>query len=530
MLLLHNGQIYTQNPAQPRVSAVVIQDDRILFAGSDAHALRLYPEIKQKMDLEGKTVLPGLCDAHMHLEYFALSLQRVNAETPTLQECLQRVAARASHDSASPWILGHGWNHNLWDGQYGTAAQLDAVSGGRPVHLTAKSYHAAWVNSAVLQLAGITRDTPDPQGGRLSRDPAGNPTGILFESAMELVRAVLPQPDVANSKQAILAAQSTLWEMGITAVHDFDGAASFAALQELDNNGQLRLRVTKSIPLENLEHACFLGLRTGFGSSFLKLGSVKLFSDGALGPQTAAMLEPYDHSDPSKVGMLMLDEEQVFKHGRQAVDSGISLAVHAIGDRANREVLNGFARLRKYEQQKGLPALRHRIEHVQLLHADDVARLAALHLTASVQPIHATSDMDMADFYWGARCRYAYAYQSLFSAGTRLVFGSDAPVESPNPFYGLHAAVTRRRPDGTPGEQGWFAAECLTLQQALQAYTSAPAFASGQDCCLGQLTSGHFADLIILDINPFSIQPQDLWQLKPSAVMLAGNWVWTKSV
>jgi predicted amidohydrolase YtcJ len=530
MILLYNGRIHTLNPSQPLVSAIVIQNDHIIFSGSDHAALHEFPEINTKLDLNGKTILPGLCDSHMHLEYYALNLQRVNAETATLQECLQHVAERAHQQTSSPWILGHGWNHNLWDGQYGTAIQLDAVSQSRPVYLTAKSYHAAWVNTTVLQMAGITSRTPDPEGGRLSRDADGNPTGILFEAAMELVKAVLPRPDVNVSKQAIQAAQSTLWKMGITAVHDFDGATSFAALQELDNHDQLRLRVTKSIPLENLDHAFQVGLRSGFGSAYLKVGSIKLFSDGALGPQTAAMLEPYEHADKSKTGMLMLDAEQIFEYGQKAADAGLSLAIHAIGDRANHEVINGFARLRQYEKDRGLPSLRHRIEHVQLLHPDDISRLAKLDLIASVQPIHAPSDMIMADYYWGQRCQYAYAYQSLLSAGTSVAFGSDAPVESPNPFYGLHAAVTRRRQDGSPGETGWHADQRFTLQQALQAYTTGAAFASGQDSHLGQLTAGHFADLIVMDIDPFSIQPQDLWQLKPAAVMVAGNWVWNESV
>ena len=530
MLLLFNGRCYTQNPDHPLVSAVVILGDRIVFAGSDEEAARQYPGVTDKTNLNGKAVFPGLCDAHMHLEYYAFSLQRVNAETATLAECLQSVSERAAQPAASPWILGHGWNQNLWDGQYGTAAQLDAAAGGRPVHLTAKSYHAAWVSSTVLELAGINRHTPDPQGGSLSRDAQGNPTGILFESAMELVKRVLPLPDINASRQAILAAQVPLWKMGITAVHDFDGAASFAALQELDKAGDLQLRVTKSIPLDNLDHAISVGLRTGFGSSHLKVGSVKLFSDGALGPQTAAMLAPYNHPGASPTGMLMLDAEQVFEIGQKAARAGLSLAVHAIGDRANHEVLKGLAQLRAFEKAEGLPARRHRIEHVQLLHPDDIDQLAALNLIASVQPIHATSDMFIANRYWGDRSQYAYAYQALLSAGTHLAFGSDAPVETPNPFYGLHAAVTRRRQDGQPGESGWYPDQKLSLQQALQAYTTGAAFASGQESCLVQLTAGHFADLMIMETDPFSIPPQGLWQLKPTATMVGGQWVWTDNV
>jgi predicted amidohydrolase YtcJ len=266
-------------------------------------------------------------------------------------------------------------------------------------------------------------------------------------------------------------------------------------------------------------------LRSGFGDDFLRIGSVKLFSDGALGPRTAAMLQPYE-GEAGYTGMLLLDAEEIFERGREAVKTGLSLAIHAIGDRANHEVLNAYAQLRAFERENGLPELRHRIEHVQVLHADDVARLAGLGVIASMQPIHATSDMRIADRHWGQRADLAYAWRTLLQNGAMLAFGSDAPVESPNPFWGLHAAVTRRRRDGTPGPLGWHPEQRLGLEEALRAFTLGPAFAAGLEARRGRLAAGYDADLIVLERDPFQAPPDELYTLLPGATMVAGEWVW----
>jgi predicted amidohydrolase YtcJ len=285
--------------------------------------------------------------------------------------------------------------------------------------------------------------------------------------------------------------------------------------------------VVKSIPLEDLDHAIALGLRTGFGNDTLRIGSVKLFADGALGPRTAAMLQPYE-GESENTGILMLDNEEVFEHGQAATSNGLSMAIHAIGDRANHEVLLGYAQLRGFERQNGLPALRHRIEHVQVLHADDASRLAELGIIASVQPIHATSDMHTADRHWGKRSEGAYAFHSLLDQQTRLCFGSDAPVESPNPFLGLHAAVTRRRPDGSPAVDGWYPSQRLSLKQALHGFTEGAAFAAGLEDRLGLLAPGYFADLIVLEHDPFERPPDELHSVQPVATMVGGEWVWSE--
>jgi predicted amidohydrolase YtcJ len=430
-------------------------------------------------------------------------------------------------------VLGHGWNQNNWTEGYGTAEQLDRIAPQNPVYLTAKSLHAAWANSAALRQSGINAQTPDPAGGKVQRHEDGSPTGILLETAMSLVSTVIPEPSSERVAETIFSAQSKLWETGITGVHDFDGRICFAALQQLHLANNLKLRVIKSIPIESLSYAIALGLRTGFGDDWLRIGSIKAFADGALGPRTAAMLKPYE-GEPENRGLLMLDSEALFEQGQLAVENGLSLAVHAIGDLANHEVINAFSQLRDFEQQmiiskedwEKTQKLRHRIEHVQIIHPDDLPRLASLDVIASMQPIHATSDYPTADRYWGDRSRFSYAWQKLFDQGTRMAFGSDAPVESPNPFWGLHAAVTRRKKNGSPGPQGWYPAQKLSLSAALEGFTSGAAYAAGMEGRLGKLAPGYLADLLVLDEDIFTCDPDNIWQIRPQGTMIAGEWVY----
>jgi predicted amidohydrolase YtcJ len=534
MKLIHNARIHTLNSAQPMASALLVERGEILAVGGD----ELLDTRAEKFDLGTRVILPGLTDAHIHLQHYALGLQKIDCETATLEECLRRVAERVKTAKDGEWILGHGWNQNAWfpspdygrgargeGGDWPSAANLDAIAPNHPVYLTAKSLHAAWANNAALKITGITASTPNPENGQILRDERGEPIGILLESAMELVSRVIPQPSIEAVAEAIRAAQSILWKMGLTGVHDFDRRACFMALQQLHARGELKLRVTKSIPVDDLDHAHELGLRTGFGNDWLRIGSVKAFMDGALGPHTAAMFQPYLNENENR-GILNMDGEHLFEIARRAADVGLSMAVHAIGDRANHEVLDAYEQLRRYEQECGLPPLRHRIEHVQILHADDVARLAQLDVIASMQPMHATSDMFMADRYWGERVNLAYAWRTQLDQGARLAFGSDAPVESPNPFLGLYAATTRRRVDCASASESWVPEQKLTMQESVEAYTTGAAYAAGMESRQGQLAPGCLADLIVLENDPFTCSPEDLLTLQSSATMVGGDWVW----
>jgi predicted amidohydrolase YtcJ len=523
--VIYNARILTLNPAQPSASAVAIDRGRVVLVGNDQEVLSQAGEKAEKHDLVGRTIWPGLTDAHIHLQNYAFALQMIDCETPTRAECLRRVAEKAGQSAPGAWVRGHGWNQNNWPEGFGTVKELDEAAPANPVFLTAKSLHAAWANSAALRAAGISRSTPDPEGGKIGRDENGSPNGLLFETAMGLLYDAIPEAAVEEVAAAVEAAQHNLCRMGITSVHDFDRSQCFSALQLLQQQDKLRLRVVKSIPLDDLHHAAGLGLRTGFGNDMLRIGPVKLFADGALGPKTAAMLQPYE-ADAENTGMLLLDNEQIFEYGQTAVSSGLSMAIHAIGDRANHEVLMAYEQLRKFEDKNGLPPLRHRIEHVQILHPGDYGRLAELGVIASVQPIHATSDMHMADRHWGQRAAGAYAFRTLIEHGTRFCFGSDAPVESPNPFFGLHAAVTRQRSDGSPREDGWFPTQRLTLDEALRGFTTGPAYAAGLEASLGKLAPGYLADLIVLAADPFAMPPAELHQARPVATMISGEWAW----
>lgn len=539
MIVLYNARIYTLDGSRPVATAIAMEGDRILAVG-DADDLLTEFDRGEKQDMTGQIILPGLTDAHLHLQHYALSLQKINCETDTLEECLQRIEERVRSAQPGEWILGHGWNQNNWfsssprgrgaggeGGTWPSATDLDKIAPNNPVYLTAKSLHAAWANSAALKRAGITASTPDPANGQLQRDEHGGLTGILLETAMGLVSSAIPEPSMENIAEAIESAQPLLWRMGLTGVHDFDRRACFMALQLLHTQEKLKLRVIKSVPLEDLEHAAELGLRTGFGDDWLRIGSVKAFMDGALGPRTAAMFQPYSN-EPENRGILNMDAEELLESGRRAVEVGLSMAVHAIGDRANHEVLDAYEQLRRFERDQNLPPLRHRIEHVQVLHPDDAGRLAELGVIASMQPIHATSDMQMADRYWGERAARAYAWRTQLQQGARLAFGSDAPVESPNPFFGLHAALTRQRSDGSPGQEGWYPQQKISIQEALEAYTLGPAYTAGLETRLGKLSPGYLADLIVLPQDPFITPPSNLLALESSATMIGGKWVWQR--
>ena len=526
MKLLYNANIHTLDSKHPSASAILIAGGWVIAVGDRDKLESLAHGKVEKQDMRGKTILPGLTDAHIHIQYYSLGLAKVDCETRTKDECLRHVAERAKNSKPGEWVLGHGWNHNEWSvsGAWPAASELDAIAPNNPVYLTAKSLHAAWANTSALNLANITNDTSNPKDGAIQRDNSGHATGILLETAMRLVGDTIPEPSIREIETAIEKAQPILWKMGLTGIHDFDRRDAFMALQNLHANGKLRLRVNKNIPVESVEHANALGLRTGFGDEWLWIGSVKAFMDGALGPHTAAMFQPYENESENR-GILNMDGEELFEHCRRAADVGLSMTVHAIGDRANHEVLNAYQQLRAYETEKGLPHLRHRIEHVQVLHPDDTPRLAQLNVVASMQPIHAPSDMLAADRFWGGRSALAYAWRTQLNHGAPLAFGSDAPVESPNPFLGLHAAVTRRRADGSPSAEGWYPEQKLTLAEALSAYTFGAAYAANAEHRLGKLAENYLADLIVLDQDIFSIDPNDLLTINASATMINGDWV-----
>ena len=524
MINLHNAQILGADSFSKIAEAMAVQEGTIIALGKNEDVLSLNNLNTSLINMHGKTILPGLTDSHIHLQHLGKSLTMVNCETNSIQECYFRIVEKVKTTKPGEWILGHGWNQNLWSGGFEDIDLLNQISSKHPIYLTAKSLHASWANTKALEIAGINHSTVDPVDGLIGRNQDGSPNGLLLENAMGLVDDFVPPIKGQKLVDVLNHTQRELWKAGITAVHDFDGADCFSALQELDAQDKLRIRTIKSIPLSNLETAIQTGLRSGFGSDYLRIGSVKLFADGALGTQTAAMLKSYEN-DIDNFGILMLTKDEITQYGKIATQNGLSLAIHAIGDKANREVIDAYIQIRNYERDNRLPILNHRIEHIQVLANDDIERLAKNHIIASMQPIHLISDMDTADRFWGTRSKYAYAFNSLLQAGSRLIFGSDSPVESFNPFYGIYAALTRQKFDQTP-KTGWFPEEKLALEKILSAYTINPAVASCWDKKIGSLDIGKKADLIVLPVNPFEISPNEIRDLMPDATMVSGQWVW----
>ena len=480
-LLLYNGTIYTLEPACPRATAVAIAGNRIVAVGDDKELQGRLALGGEARDLQGRTVLPAFTDCHIHFLSYALRLRQINlAGLTSKEEVLARVTARAAEATPGRWLEGGGWDRNLWpDPSFPTRADLDRVAAGHPVALSSKCGHALWANSRALELAGITTDTPDPEGGEIVRHPAtGDPTGILKEQAIQLVRQAIPRPQPEEIEGAIRQTIPHLHRVGLTGIHDCEGAEAFTAFQRLASRGELKLRVLMHIPLKNLE-SVEAGLRPAptLENEMLRIGAVKMFADGSLGSRTAAMLEPYEEESDNR-GIMVLSEGELKAVVKRACQAGIALAIHAIGDRATHAVLDAYEAHRSLWAEQGL---RPRMEHAQLLTRDDIRRLGRLGVIASMQPTHCTADMEMVDLHWGARGAGAYAFRSLLDAGARLAFGSDCPVEDFSPLAGIHAAVTRRQADGFPGPQGWHPSERITLAEAVWAYTQGAAYASGEE-------------------------------------------------
>jgi len=527
-LILHNGDIETLT-GQGRVEAVAIQGGRFLATGSSAEILRLATVGTRTINLNRKPVIPGLIDAHVHWQKFAESLHSVRLyDARSRHEAVARVAERAQTAPPGQWIYGFGWSNFDWDDpRFPAAADLDTVSPHNPVYLLARSAHAAWVNSAALRLAGVDRDARVPEGSEILRDPNGEPTGVLLEwDAMRLVERAAPPLTSQDIAGQMRTAQRAALALGITGIHDFDDQECLSALQILREGGELDLRVVKNINRKYLDSLLHLGLRSGFGDDWLRLGAFKLFADGALGPHTAAMIAPYE-GEPNNYGIVVTDKEDMREMVSRASANGFASTIHAIGDRAVHDVLDVFESVRAEEAARGesWQSRRHRVEHVQTIAASDTNRLAELSLIASMQPIHATSDYEMADAGWGPdRVSRAYHPRMQLDQGVVVAFGSDAPVDQINPLAGIHAAVTRRRRDGSPGPEGWTPAAKVTVQEALHGFTTGAAYAGRMEQVQGRIAPGFLADMVVLDRDLFDIPPDEIVDTTVIATMVGGTW------
>ncbi|MBS0393173.1 MAG: amidohydrolase [Proteobacteria bacterium] len=506
-----------------RFDELVVTDGRVVATHQRRdHAAP--PAAARVIDGQGRTLLPGLIDAHGHIMELGFSEAQVRlADTPTLDAALEAVAQYAHDHPSVAWIQGSGWNQANWKlGRFPTAADLDRVEPVRPVALARVDGHAVWLNTPALRAAGITRDTPDPSGGRIERDAAGNPSGVLVDKAAALVTRVMPPPTDAERTEALRAALRTLASVGLTSVGDAGVSAEEVALyRRFADRKELTTRIYAMILDVGPDFATLSanGPLIGYGQDHLTVRAVKLLADGALGSRGAALLAPYA-DDPGQRGLLFSSDAEMTRKITTALRAGYQVNIHAIGDAANRQVLDGFEAAYR---AVGGRELRNRIEHAQVIDLHDLPRLRQLDLIASMQPTHATSDMNMAEARVGAeRLRGAYAWRTLLAQGTRIAGGSDFPVESPNPFFGWYSAVTRADHAGLP-PGGWHREQALTRVEAFRAFTLDAAFAQHQEQSLGSLEPGKWADFIIVDADPFTIPERDIWKVRVEQTWVAGE-------
>jgi predicted amidohydrolase YtcJ len=491
------GHVVTLAPGRARARALTVRGERLVAVGSVAECREAARPGFREVDLSGACVVPGFVDCHIHVANCARSKRFLNLRAATgLADAQRELRRYADALPAGAWVFGGRFDVNPWRlGRGLHRTDLDPHSGGHPIALQSHDGHTTWANSAALATLGIDARSADPPGGRIERDADG-PTGLLRETAADPVRALIATLDQEPMERLLAEAGADLLAHGVTGVHDIDGIDADAGYRALRAGGALPVRVHQLISKRGLDAAIEAGSATGDGDAWLSVGPVKLFSDGALGSRTAAMSEPYEGGDADDRGVAVLDTEQLTELVDTAARAGIAAAVHAIGDAANTAVLDAIASVRA----AGLgPQLRHRIEHAQHVSWPDVDRFAELGVIASMQPIHCTSDIEVAAAILGRRPLASYAWADLVGTGARVAFGSDAPVETLDPIAGIRAATTRR--DATTGGRDPDRLNALTPLQALRAYTTQAAFASYQEHDKGRLAPGFLADFVALDAD-----------------------------
>jgi predicted amidohydrolase YtcJ len=538
-LVLTNGKIWTENAVAPEVEALAIRSNRVIAAGSSSEMEALADHETKVVDLDGKRAVPGFNDAHLHLYMGGASLAGVQLRTAkSAAEFRERVAAFARSQPKGEWILGGNWNQGAWIPAGAPHHKLiDDVTPDNPVFVISADGHMMLANALAMKLAGVNGSTADIPGGLIVRDQDRTPTGVFKDAATALIRRVVPVPTQKQIKAAILAAQQHALEHGVTSVQDMGVIGALGpdtmkevirAYQELGRSGELQIRVSAHLPLPEYRRFADAGIAAGFGNEYLRVGGVKSFSDGSLGSKTAWFFDPYNDA-PETNGIPsdeLSDAEGMYRNLVEADRAGLQIAVHAIGDRANRTVLDFFEKL---EQQNGRRERRLRIEHAQHLCPSDIPRFAQLNVIASMQPYHSIDDGCWADGRIGAeRAKTTYACGSLLRANAVLAFGSDWFVAPIDPLQGIYAAVTRRTLDGKRPE-GWVPEQKISVEEAVHAYTVGSAYASMEEGMKGSLEPGKLADIAVLSDDIFSIEPAAIRETKVDMTIFDGRVIYKRS-
>jgi predicted amidohydrolase YtcJ len=529
--LFHGGRVHVRSGVS--AEALLSRDGRVVAVGRASDLARDAGKA-ERVDLRGGLMTPGWFDAHVHFMWWGFQMAELDLRaTKTIDEALEQIGGRAREVRPGGWLTGGRFDKNNW-GRWPTAADLDRVTGDRPTVMRSRDGHSRWLNTAALRAAEIGKDTVAPDGGAIFRDATGAPTGVLQERANELADRAVPAATEADCDAATMRAQDEALKRGVTGVESLEQASSYAALKRARDRGQLKVRALMGIPHRSLalslpttgtppqirdtapfdfEAALRTGMRTGQGDEWLQLGHVKFFSDGALGSQTAALEDPYEGTDDR--GILTFDPLELRTDVARAAAGGLAVAIHAIGDRAVRVALDAIAPTRITS-----PALRQRLEHIQLVREEDLGRFGALGIIASMQPIHCPSDRDLADRYWGPkRTPRAYPWRTLLERGAVLAFGSDAPVEPIDPLLGIHAAVTRRRPGD---RDAWFPAQRLTLDEAIHGYTAGAAYSTGREREWGTLEVGMRCDATVVDRDLAKLDGNELLDARVTGTITDG--------
>jgi predicted amidohydrolase YtcJ len=529
--ILDNANGYTLTSAgklQRFVSMAFDDSGRILAVGT-AQAVNAKAPNARHIDVQGKTVLPGLIDAHGHVFGLGDVLTQLDmANIPTLAEALSAVATYANAHPGQTWLRGFGWNQEIWKlGRFPTAQELDGAVADRAVWLERVDGHAGWANTKALAAAGITNSTPDPVGGKIIRDKDGVATGVLVDAAKELVEKVLPQQGEAHARLVLDAALGKLASVGLTTVHDAGvTVANDRLYRDYADHGKLTARVYAMIggTDADFDQLSKNGPVKDYAKGMYALRAVKLYSDGALGSRGAALIEPYS-DEPKSHGLLFHTMPAMDAMIKKAMAAGYQVNVHAIGDAGNRQILDIYAREVGATKSS---AQRHRIEHAQVVKLADIPRFKSIGIIPSMQPTHATSDKNMAEQRLGnERIKGAYAWRTFLKQGSRIACGSDFPVESPNPFFGIHAAVTRQDASNLPAG-GWYPDQAMTLTEALRCFTLDAAYAGHQEKSIGSLEAGKQADFIVIDQDMFTMPAQDIHKIGVLQTWVAGRQVYQK--